>query len=108
MIHRSPDIMSFFVLSEDTFTELERWYSLGVSNTTSETNASMYSVIYNIRADNTIYLLNLYDIVCEAFEKLSRDVQQYQFKYCEGVIMIVGSVSKAKPDDTLESFSGFI
>ena len=108
MLSRSPDIVSFSVSPEDAFTELERWYSLGISSSTSETNASMYSIIHSMRADNTPYQLSLYDIAGEAFEQLSSDVQQQQFKYCEGVIMIIDSDPKAKPDDTLESFSGFI
>ena len=108
MLKSSPDIVSFSVSPEDAFTELERWYALGISDATSETNANMYSVIHNIRADNTPYQLSLYDIAGEAFGKLSSDIQQQQFKYCEGVIMIIDSDPKAKPDDTLESFSGFI
>ena len=88
-----------------SFDELDRWYKNGLSNATTEMNASMYSIIHNFKDSKTPLQLSFYDIAGEAFNSLGDDVQQQQFQYCEGVIVLIDpSADSAKTHDSIASF----
>lgn len=89
----------------DLFNELERWYQQGLSSSTTEANANMYSVIHK-RKNETPYQLTIYDIAGEAFTHLSSSIQQQQFKYSQGFIFVVDPT--ALPKNVSDTFSGFI
>jgi GTPase SAR1 family protein len=87
------------------FDELEHWYQQGLSSSTTETNANMYSVIHKHRI-GTPYQLTIYDIAGEAFVDLGGSMQQQQFKYCEGLIFVVDPTTE--PKNAADTFSSFI
>lgn len=89
---------------EEAFEELDVWFNQGISDSTTETNANMYSIVH--KKDKGSYQLTLYDIAGEAFSNLSADIQQQQFKYCEGLVFIVDL--SANPTETNDVFSNFI
>jgi GTPase SAR1 family protein len=89
----------------EAFHELEHWYRQGLSSSTTEINANMYSVIHKL-LNETPYQLTIYDIAGEAFSDFSGNVQQQQFKYCEGLIFVLDPT--ALPKDVNDTFSGFI
>jgi len=89
----------------NAFAELEYWFQNGDSSATTETNAKMYSLIHT-SADKTPVQMTIYDIAGEAFTSLSSDIQQQQFKYCEGIVFVVDPT--AKPNDVAETISSFI
>jgi len=99
----------YYISSEEypaeAFIELEHWYQQGLSSSTTETNANMYSVIHK-RDNENPYQLTIYDIAGEAFNDLSSSIQQQQFKYCEGLIFVVDPT--ATPKDVNETFASFI
>jgi len=89
----------------DAFNELEHWYQKGLSSSTTETNANMYSVIHK-RENETPYQLTIYDIAGEAFTNLQSSTQQQQFQYCEGLIFVIDPT--ANPKGVNETFASFI
>ena len=97
--------ISYEKFPPEAFEELERWYQQGISESTTQTNANMYSIIHR-RAGRTAYQLNIYDIAGEAFANLNSDIQQQQFKYCKGLVFIIDP--NADPSDINETFSDFI
>lgn len=90
---------------ENAFAELEYWFKNGGSSATTETNANMYSVIHKY-GDNTPVQMTFYDIAGEAFASLASDIQQQQFKYCEGIVFVIDP--DANPVHASETVSGFI
>jgi GTPase SAR1 family protein len=90
----------------EAFDELEQWFQEGKSYSTAETNANMYSIVHKQKEAGRNIQLTLYDISGEAFLKLNDEIQQQQFKYCEGLIFIVDPTSN--PNDTSTTFSDFI
>jgi len=93
------------VFPADAFNELEHWFQNGLSSSTSETNANMYSIIHK-RNKEIPYQLTIYDIAGEAFTRLSGGMQQQQFRYCEGLIFVVDPT--APPKKANDPFAGFI
>jgi len=89
----------------DLFNELEHWYQQGLSSSTTETNANMYSIIHK-RENETPYQLTIYDIAGEAFSNLSGSIQQQQFKYSKGLIFVVDPT--ALPKNVSDTFASFI
>ena len=96
--------ISYKKFPPEAFDELDTWYRHGISESTTETNASMYSIVH--KSPKVSAQLTLYDIAGEAFSNLENDIQQQQFKYCEGLIFIVDPL--ANPTETSDSFSSFI
>jgi len=90
---------------KEAFTELERWYQQGLSASTTDKNANMFSVIHK-RNNETPCQLTIYDIAGEAFTDFSSNIQQQQFKYCEGLIFVIDPT--AVPKVTNDAFSSFI
>ena len=90
---------------ENAFLELEDWFQRGVSVSTTETNANMYSLIHKID-DSTPIQMTIYDIAGEAFSSLGNDIQQQQFQYCEGIVFVVDPI--ANPTDAANTASSFI
>ena len=72
----------------DAFAELEDWFQTGKAESTSEKNASMYSIIHN-SDKNTSIQMTIYDISGETFSYAESDLQQQQLKYCEGFLMVI-------------------
>ena len=97
--------MRYEQFPNEAFKELEHWYQQGLSSSTNESNANMYSIVHK-RGKDLTYQLTVYDIAGEAFTKLGSNVQQQQFKYCEGLIFVIDPT--AKQSITNETFSSFI
>ena len=95
-LNKSPEI---------AFSELEKCFQGGVSVSTIETNANMYSLIHKIDGDTPIQMA-IYDIAGEAFISLENNIQQQQFKYCEGIVFVVDPT--VNPTDTANTASSFI
>lgn len=75
-------------IPDEAFADLEYWYNRGLSVSTAETNANMYSVIHRL-PEKTPLQFAFYDIAGEAFSRLDENIQQQQFQYCEGVIFVI-------------------
>ena len=90
---------------ENAFKELETWYQRGLSSSTSDTNAAMYSIIRKHNKE-TPYQLTVYDIAGEAFNNLGNSRQQLQFEYCECIIFVIDPTAPVK--SVKETFSNFI
>lgn len=73
---------------QESFDMLEGWFQRGISDSTNERNANMYSVVHR-RQDSLPCQMTIYDIAGEAFEDLSAGMQQQQLRYCEGIIFVV-------------------
>jgi GTPase SAR1 family protein len=97
--------VSISTVPETAFEELEYWFQNGDSTATTETNANMYSIIHKC-GDKTPVQMTIYDIAGEAFTSLTSDIQQQQFKYCEGIILVIDPT--ANPVYTSETISSFI
>jgi GTPase SAR1 family protein len=102
---KSVNGISVVATPENAFEELEYWFLNGESSSTTETNANMYSVVHG-GADRTPVQMTIYDIAGEAFASLGSDIQQQQFRYCEGIIFVVDPT--ANPNDAAETISSFI
>jgi GTPase SAR1 family protein len=88
------------------FDELEHWFSVGLSASTLEVNASMYSIVHKL-SEKESYQLTIYDIAGEAFNDLSNnEQQQQQFKYCEAIIFVIDPT--LSPDVSTETLANFI
>lgn len=96
--------MTYKVFPVDAFAELEYWYQQGLSSSTTETNANMYSIVHK-SAEETTYQLTVYDIAGEAFT-VDYGQQQLQFQYCEGIIFVIDPT--AAPNSANETISSFI
>lgn len=90
---------------EETFDELDYWFDRGLSVSTAETNANMYSVIHRL-PEKTPLQFAFYDIAGEAFTQLDGNIQQQQFQYCEGVILVADPT--APIELTENAFIGFL
>ena len=97
--------ISCAAIPENAFSELEYLFQNGGSTSTTETNANMYSLIHKISGETPIQL-TIYDIAGEAFSSHRNDIQQQQFMYCEGIILIIDPT--ARPMDVSETISSFI
>ena len=95
--------IDYDMFPEESFEELADWYRQGISDATLQTNANMYSIIHK---GKTECQLAIYDIAGEAFSNLSGDIQQQQFRYCEGLVFVVDPT--ASPEDVNYTFSDFI
>ena len=104
ILKRSFDI-NYTTSPKKSFDKLETWYRQGLSNATIEMNARMYSIIHNFKDNKTPLQLSFYDIAGEAFNRLGDDVQQQQFQYCEGVILLIDpSMAPAKTHESIANF----
>ena len=104
ILKRSFDI-NYTTSPKKSFDKLEAWYQNGLSNATTEMNARMYSIIHNFKDNKTPLQLSFYDIAGEAFNRLGDDVQQQQFQYCEGVILLIDpSMDPAKTHESIANF----
>ncbi len=91
---------------EDEFSKLENLYSRGLSKSTTDNNALMYSIVHEIPYQ-TPHQLSFYDIAGEAFQNISSGTgQQQQFSYNEGIILIVDPDND--PDVNSASIEAFI
>jgi len=90
---------------KDRFDELEHWFNVGISSSTLEVNASMYSVVHKLSKQES-YQLTIYDIAGEAFDSLNNNMQQQQFKYCESVLFVLDPT--ISPTVSFEALANFI
>ena len=89
----------------EAFVQLEEWFSQGISSATTETNATMYSVVHKL-LDKSSVQLTLYDIAGESFADIGYEIQQQQFRYCEGFIFIVDPTTNPNvAGDVISSFT---
>ena len=88
----------------EAFDQLDEWFSQGISSATTETNANMYSIVHRFSKKSS-YQLTLYDIAGESFADIGYEIQQQQFRYCEGFIFIIDPC--ASPDVASDVISSF-
>ena len=72
----------------DAFRILEELFQAGVSQSTLETNANMYSIMHRMTGHVPVQLA-VYDIAGEVFDYSEPDVRQLQFSYCEGFVLVL-------------------
>lgn len=90
---------------QEAFDELEEWFQYGLSSSTSDMNSQMYSVLHE-RPGELPYQMTIYDVAGEAFENLDASIQQQQFKYCEGLIIVIDpTAAAAEADNCITSFA---
>ena len=97
--------ISYQAIPDNAFQVLEEWFEYGIAEATTETNASMYSVIHQIGANTTVQM-TIYDIAGEVFDYNTSDIQQQQFKYCEGYLLVIDP--SASVDDNTSCIINFI
>lgn len=102
---RNDTTLEFSCFPEEAFRELEEWYQSGLSIATSETNATMYSVVHK-RQNETPIQMTIYDVAGESFTSLAGDIQQQQFRYCEGIVIVVDPTVSAEL--SAETIAGFV
>jgi GTPase SAR1 family protein len=96
--------VSVTAIPETAFAELEYWFQNGDSSATTETNANMYSIIHKY-GNKTPVQMTIYDIAGEVFTSLSGNVQQQQFKYCEGIVFVIDpTITSAHISETISGF----
>jgi len=101
---KSVPVLETKRIPDDAFADLEYWFNRGLSVSTAETNANMYSVIHNLPGETPLQFA-FYDIAGEAFSRLDENIQQQQFQYCEGVIFVIDPTAPiALTEDTLVGF----
>lgn len=89
----------------DAFADLVYWFDTGKSESTLETNASMYSIIHSFNGRTSVQM-TIYDIAGEAFDFAGSDTQQQQFRYCEGFLVVIDPT--ATPNYVSETVANFI
>ncbi|SCW45831.1 hypothetical protein SAMN02910456_01222 [Ruminococcaceae bacterium YRB3002] len=92
-------------MPEEAFDKLVDWFDSGESEATLETNATMYSIIHT-QEQHTPVQMTIYDIAGEVFDFAESEVQQQQFRYCEGFLVIIDPTST--PDYASETITNFI
>lgn len=92
-------------IPEDAFANLEDWFHTGKSESTLETNATMYSILHNA-GQKTPVQMTIYDIAGEAFDFAGSDVQQQQYRYCEGFLLVIDPT--APPSYVSDTITNFI
>lgn len=97
--------VSYELSPSDAFLELEEWFQSGRAEATMETNASMYSIIHSTGPSSSVQM-TVYDIAGEAFDFAEGDVQQQQFRYCEGFLLVLDPT--ADPDYVSATVTNFI
>ena len=102
---KSDKQLEFTCFPEEAFKELEYWYQNGLSLATSETNATMYSIVHKREGSDPIQMI-IYDVAGESFTNLSADIQQQQFRYCEGIVIVIDPT--ATPELNVDTVSGFV
>ena len=102
---KSDKQLEFTCFPEEAFKELEYWYQNGLSLATSETNATMYSIVHKREGSDPIQM-TIYDVAGESFTNLSADIQQQQFRYCEGIVIVIDPT--ATPELNVDTVSGFV
>lgn len=78
----------------DAFETLDEWFESGNAEATTETNASMYSIIHST-GNSTPIQMTVYDIAGEVFDFAEADLQQQQFRYCEGFLIVIDPTASA-------------
>lgn len=100
--------LSYREIPAEAFEELESWYEGGVAEATRETNASMYSIIHSI-ANSTSVQMTIYDIAGEVFSVSEPEIQQQQFRYCEGFLILIDpTASPSVVASTITNFVNFL
>ncbi|MDR2864875.1 MAG: hypothetical protein LBV68_04610, partial [Spirochaetaceae bacterium] len=77
---------------EMEFGEMERWYNQGFTEATTAMNANMYSIVHTWKRSKFSHQFSIYDIAGEVFSNESASVQE-QYRYCEGLIIVVDPFS---------------
>ncbi len=90
---------------EDAFADLEDWFDTGRSESTLETNANMYSMIHTTGPKTSVQM-TIYDIAGEAFDFADSEMQQQQFRYCEGFLLVIDPT--ATPNYVSDTIANFI
>jgi GTPase SAR1 family protein len=81
------------VIPKDAFQDLDDLFNSGIAEHTLETNGNMYSIIHKLSKRNIIQM-SIYDIAGEVFDYSESEVQQLQFDYCEGIILVIDSTDE--------------
>lgn len=81
--------VSVALTPQEVFEQLEDSFISGVSEATSEKNAISYSVEHVFNKCSTSITLTVYDIAGEAFDDEDYEITQEQYKYCDGIIIVI-------------------
>ena len=88
----------------EAFETLDEWFKNGNAEATTETNANMYSIIHSV-GESTPVQMTVYDIAGEVFDFSEADLQQQQFRYCEGFLIVIDPTASATyVSETLANF----
>lgn len=85
--------VKFKTVPEEAFQNLDDLFNSGIAEHTLETNGCMYSIFHKLSKRNIIQM-SIYDIAGEVFDYSDSPVQQLQFDYCEGIILVVDSTDE--------------
>jgi len=88
------DLNGDFKNVEGAFQYLEEMYNRGQSEATNEMNAKMYSIVHTRKGRRVSHEFAIYDVAGEIFAGQSADREQKQYRYCEGIILIVDPLSE--------------
>lgn len=97
--------IAYKVYPTDAFDKLETWFQTGKAEATSERNANMYNIFHTIEQETTVQMA-IYDIAGETFDFGKSDVQQQQFRYCEGFLVVIDPTKKS--NDVSATIGNFI
>lgn len=86
--------ISYEETPSEAFEILDEWFESGAAEATTETNASMYSILHST-GKNTSIQMTVYDIAGEVFNFSEADLQQQQFRYCEGFLLVIDPTASA-------------
>ena len=92
--------IKYKVIPKDLFQNLADLFNSGAAEHTIETNGSMYSVIHKLSKHNIIQM-SIYDIAGEVFDYSESQVQQLQFDYCEGIVLVIDSTDEKAEASTI-------
>jgi hypothetical protein len=85
--------VGFKIHPQAAFDDLEYWFGRGKSEATHEMNAKMYSIVHKKTDSDVSHQLALYDVAGEVFENQSADMEQRQYGYCGGIILMIDPFS---------------
>lgn len=87
-------MLGYQVSPPEAFDKLEEIYQGGKSEHTNEDNANMYSILHRIPGKDPVQMA-IYDIAGEVFDYADPQVEQLQFGYCEGYVIVADATADA-------------
>jgi len=94
-MHKRGDISKLIFSPQEKFNELEDNFNSGISSSTSEKNAISYRIEHFFKGSKTSINLTIYDIAGEVFPAEDYDKIQEQYRYCEGIIVVIDPLNSS-------------